>query len=218
MLVRIGSASCSSSSLSRFFSFPLLLLLLVFHIISYLPDSDLYSLSVCSKRLLQYSLADSLVWERRLARQFPFNLQLLWRNLIAKRYPAMRMAEAMLTWPEKNAVIRKYIGDTVDKSEKWSIDAFRIFSDAGVIGTTKRDQAIFYLYNVIRNPQLRTPKIVDKVRGFLLVQNECANFVEVGSSLKTQSWFARPFPFLILASVRFLRRCTSFSAMPYRYQ
>lgn len=80
---------------------------IVFHIIGYLSDSDLYALSICSKRLLQYSLADSVVWERRQQRQFPFNLAALWKNLIAKRYPAMRMAEAMLSWPEKNAVIRK---------------------------------------------------------------------------------------------------------------
>lgn len=56
----------------------------------------------------------------------------------------------------------QYIGDTVDKNEKWSTEVYDAFVAAGVVGSTKRDRAVFYLYNVIRKPQLRLPKVVDK--------------------------------------------------------
>ncbi len=56
----------------------------------------------------------------------------------------------------------QYIGDTVDKNEKWSTEVYDAFVAAGVVGSTTRDRAVFYLYNVIRKPQLRLPKIVDK--------------------------------------------------------
>lgn len=94
---------------------------IVFSIIAFLSDRDLFSLSVVNKRMCMYCLSDFLVFERRFKRQFPFDMTCTWR-LIAKKYPMLGVAGGHLSMREKTAVVEKYIRDTIDKNtDKWDV-------------------------------------------------------------------------------------------------
>ena len=94
---------------------------IVFSIIAFLSDRDLFSLSVVNKRMCMYCLSDFLVFERRFKRQFPFDMGAMWR-VIAKRYPMLGVAGGTLSLREKTAVVEKYIRDTIDKNtDKWDV-------------------------------------------------------------------------------------------------
>lgn len=132
----------------------------IFHIIQFLPDGDLFALSLTCKKMCMYCMSDVLVWERRMKKQVPFRMSAMW-NLIAKRYPALALASSMLSLREKSAVVFKYLGDVIDKNPtKWDMEGFDLFVDNKVC--VRADKAPFFLFNVIRNPHLRTSKVKDR--------------------------------------------------------
>ena len=58
-------------------------------------------------------------------------------------------------------MVNKYLRDVIDANPtKWDLEAFQLFVDNGVC--QRSDKATFYLFNVMRNPALRSSKVVDR--------------------------------------------------------
>ena len=151
----------------------------VFSILHFLSDSDLYSVSQVNKRFCMYCFSDILVFERRLKKQFPFDMTAMWR-LISKRYPALGLAGSMLSLAEKTAVVNKYLRDVIDVNpNKWDIEAFDLFVSNGVCSAS--DKAIFYLFNVMRNPALRSTKVIDRFFGDAALMKQALELFDLSS-------------------------------------
>jgi hypothetical protein len=56
----------------------------VFSILAFVSDEDLYSLSIVNKRLCMFCFSDLLVFERRLKKRFPFDMGAMWRVISKK--------------------------------------------------------------------------------------------------------------------------------------
>ena len=122
----------------------------MYSIISYLSNSDIYQLSRVNKKMCMICFADTLIFERRFEKLFPFNKTALF-ELLVERYPFLRNANLGLK--EKTVTMEKYLREVVDRNSKWDSEVFERFVRGGVC--SREDEARFYLFNVMRSPGLR---------------------------------------------------------------
>jgi F-box-like len=99
----------------------------LYEIFSFLENGDLYTLSIVSKKLCMMCSADSLVFERRYKKAFPFDKMALWNNLVVPKYPFFKMRDSHLSIKEKTVIIEKFLKDEVDRNPKWDVETFEKF-------------------------------------------------------------------------------------------
>lgn len=56
----------------------------------------------------------------------------------------------------QSAVVDKYIRDTIDRTPNWDVDCFALFVQNHVLQNSHR--AVYMLWNLMRNPLLRSGK------------------------------------------------------------